>query len=477
MNTLRLIKYYTGIIALCAIPWSCSNDFLELLPISNTNEVNYYQTEKDFETAIVAAYATLYTEFGPESGAGFCSEQMSDEATVYDVMLDAASFQAFKSYSMLPANTVVLQVWQDEYNNLMIVNTVIEKLRASPLGEQLKTSYEAEMRFLRALYHFNLVRLFGDVPLMKKPIVVDDSYGVLRSPESEVYAFIIEDLQFAADNLPLQSQISTRVGQATKGAALGILGKVYLTVGNKSAAKEALKQVIDSREYELLDNYADLWDLKHENSKEALLEIQHKADPAAPASPYHEYFAPYNNLTISPQGHGLNQVTEDLWNEFEQEDLRRESSILTGYTNKAGNWISVKFPKKWWDPAWINTGSYYSENNFIVLRYADVLLMYAEATDDANYLNQVRNRAGMPRYGEAGYPAQYSTLALAIEHERMVELSLEFHRWFDLKRTGRAATVLSAKKGKPITEQMLVLPIPQVERDINPALTQNTIYR
>ncbi|MDR2680506.1 MAG: RagB/SusD family nutrient uptake outer membrane protein [Tannerella sp.] len=475
MNTLRLVKYYTGIILLGTVLWSCSDSFLELSPISNANEVNYYKTEKDFETAVVAAYATLYTEYGPESGAGFCSEQMSDEGTVYDVMLDAASFQAFKNYSLLPANTVVLQVWQDEYNNLMIVNTVIEKLRASSLGEKLKTGYEAEMRFLRALYHFNLVRLFGDVPLMKKTVVVSESYGVLRSPESEVYDFIIEDLKFAAGNLPLQSQIS-RIGQATKGAALGILGKVYLTVGNKSAAKDVLWQVIGSNEYELLPDYAYLWDLEHENSKEALLEIQYKADPAAPASPYHEYFAPFNNLTISAQGHGLNQVTEDLWNEFEPGDPRRELSILTGYTNRAGTWIDIKFPAKWFDPVWINMGTYYCENNFIVLRYADILLMYAEAADDPSYLNMVRDRAGMPRYGEAGYPPQYSTLALAVEHERMVELSLEFHRWFDLKRTGRATAVLSERKGKTVTEQMLVLPIPLVERDINPALTQNPGY-
>jgi hypothetical protein len=464
-----------GIILFVTVLWSCSEDFLELSPISNANEGNYYKTEKDFETAVVAAYATLYTEYAPESGLSYCSEQMSDEATVYDMAGNVADKQAFKNYSLYPANTIVLQAWRSGYNNLMIINTVIEKLQASPLDGQFKTGYEAEMRFLRALYHFNLVRMFGDIPLVKKPVVVNESYGLLRSPVTEVYDFIIEDLRFAADHLPLQSQ-SSRIGQATKGAALGILGKVYLTVGNKSAAKDVLGQVINSGEYGLLPDYGHLWDLAHENSREALFEIQHLAGPTNPSSPYNEYFCPYNNMSICGQGYGMNQVTDDLWNEFEPDDPRRELSIFTGYNDKGGNWIEIKFPKKWWDPAWVNSGSYYFENNFIVLRYADVLLMYAEAADDPACLNMVRDRAGLPRYGEAGYPARYSTLALAIEHERMVELSLEFHRWFDLKRTGRATTILSERKGKAITEQMLVLPIPQTERDINPDLTQNPGY-
>jgi hypothetical protein len=472
MNTL---KYYTGIMLLCTVLWSCSDSFLELSPVSNANESNYYKTEKDFETAVVAAYATLYTQYAPESGVSYCSEQMSDEATVYDMAGNVADKQAFKNYSLFPANTVVLNAWRTGYNSLLTVNTVIDKLQTSSISEQSKTTYEAEMRFLRALYYFNLVRMFGDIPLVDKPLVVNESYSNLRLPASEIYDFIIGDLKFAADHLPLQSQVP-RVGQASKGAALGILGKVYLTVNNKSAAKEVLAQVINSGEYELLPDYARLWDLAHENSREALFEIQHAAGPTSPSSPYNEYFCPYNNMAICGQGFGMNQVTEDLWNEFEPDDPRRELSIFTGYNDKGGNWIEIKFPRKWWDPAWVNAGSYYFENNFIVLRYADILLMYAEAADDPASLNRVRDRAGMPRYGEAGYPARYSTLALAIEHERMVELSLEYHRWFDLKRTGRATAVLSERKGKTITEQMLVLPVPQTERDVNPALTQNPGY-
>ncbi|GHT38053.1 membrane protein [Bacteroidia bacterium] len=474
MKTLKF-KHIIGFILFNVIFISCSDSFLDLSPISNANESSYYKTEKDFETAVTAAYATLYTEFGPQSGVSFCGEQMSDEATVYDVMGNATDHQAFKNYTLNAANTFIKQIWEDEYNNLHIVNTVIAKLEESSIASGPRAGYEAEMRFLRALYHFNLVRMFGDVPLMNKPVVVSESYKTLRTPVAEVYNFIISDLKFAADNLPLQSQTS-RAGQATKGAAQGILGKVYLTVGKKDSARIELNEIIKSNQYELLPDFGYLWDLKHKNSKEALLEIQYIGQANAPSSPYHEYFCPYNNMTISGQGRGMNQVTEYLWSDFEQNDPRQDLSIFTGYSNNSRTWIDVKFPKKWFDPVWINSKSYYCDNNFIVLRYADVLLMYAEATDDPTYLNMVRDRAGVPRYGEFGYPNEYSTLALAIEHEREVELALEFHRFFDLKRTGRATTVLTARKGKAITEQMLVLPIPQSERDKNPDLTQNPGY-
>jgi hypothetical protein len=480
MKTYKTITYIARTVFFCVLFGSCSDGFLELSPLSNANELSYYKTEKDFETAVVAAYATLHTEYSPEGGASFCGEVMSDEATLGNIMImenpmSNTEYHAFRDYNLASSNLIAQKIWKEEYNNLMIINTVLDKLNESSINGQAKTGYEAEMRFLRALYHFNLVRMFGDVPISKKRIVASESYGILRSPAAEIFDFIVEDLKFAADNLPVKA---TQPGRAAKGAANGILGKVYLTMGNKTDAAAALRQVIDSKEYALLENYTDLWDLKHENSAEALFEVQYVAGPTNPSSPYNEYFGPYENFSISGQGRGMNQVSETLWNEYEDGDLRRDASVFTGYTNPAGAWIDGKFPRKWYDGAYVldhNNG--YFENNFIVLRYADILLMYAEATGDPSYLNMVRDRARMPRYGEAAYPSDtYPTLAAAIEHERMVELAMEFHRWFDLKRTGRATAVLSAAKGKSITEQMLLLPIPQIERDINPALTQNPGY-
>jgi hypothetical protein len=475
MKTIISQLMRAALLSAVAISWSCSDKFLDLSPISNANESNYYRTEKDFETAVVAAYATLYTEYAPEGGVSFCGEQMSDEATVYDVAGNATDHQAFKNYTLNASNTFVKQIWENGYNSLHVVNTVIAKLESSPLDRSLLDGYRAEMCFLRALYHFNMVRMFGDIPVMKKPVTVSESYKMLRAPVEEIYTFIVSDLKFAAGNLPLQSNVG-RIGQASKGAAQSLLGKVYLTIGRKDSASAVLSEVINSRQYELLPDFGHLWDLKHENSKESIFEIQHIGQANAPSSPYHEYFSPYNNMTISGQGRGMNQVTDFLYNDFEENDPRRDLSIFTGYSNSAGDWIDIKFPRKWFDPVWINSRTYYCENNFIVLRYADVLLMYAEAAGDPAYLNIVRQRAGLPPYGSADYPREYSTLSLAVEHEREVELALEFHRYFDLKRTNRATTILTARKGKTITEQMLLLPIPQSERDKNPDLTQNPGY-
>jgi len=144
-------------------------------------------------------------------------------------------------------------------------------------------------------------------------------------------------------------------------------------------------------------------------------------------------------------------------------------------TNKGGTYIDVKFQNKWVDKT-VTYSQEYCNNNFIVLRYADLLLLLSEATGDSKYLNEVRGRIpGLPLYGDATYPAQYNTLELAIEHERRVELAMEFHRWFDLKRTGRAAAVLGPKKGRDIYPY---LPIPQNVIDENPGvITQNAPWK
>jgi starch-binding outer membrane protein, SusD/RagB family len=173
----------------------------------------------------------------------------------------------------------------------------------------------------------------------------------------------------------------------------------------------------------------------------------------------------------------MNMVTDDLYNEYENGDIRREVSFYTGY-EKGGVFVPIKFNKKWVDlTAPLDGGAEASNNNFMILRYADVLLLLTEATGDPQYMNRVRARAGLPLFGSAGYPSdKYPTVELAVEHERRMELALEFHRWFDLKRTGRAVPVLSAK-GKAINENKLLLPVPQYALGQNPNLgPQNPGY-
>lgn len=481
---MKLHKIYLITMMIGVLMASCSDSFLNLTPKSNMNEEDFYKSKSDFEKARVAVYATLYNEYAPEGGPSF-TENLSDECLTHEgsAMVESTTgsnpdIYSFTNYSLESNNTIVDHIWTIDYSDLNILNKTLDKLIASTDFANTSTGlmYQGELRFLRALYNFNLVREFGPIPIVNHSLTVNESYKVLRSSEDSVYNFIISDLKFAVSNLPLKSA-ATQNGQITKGAAETCLGEVYLTRGDKNSAATVLKDVIDSKEYSLINNYTDLWSMSKKNCAESILEIQHVAGAGNPSSPYFEEYAPYENFSITAQGHGLNQVTDALYNSYEDGDPRRAASISTGYKDRTGNWIETKFENKWYDPNYVKNGSYYYGNNFIVYRYADVLLMYAEATHNPVYLNQVRSRVGLPGYGELGYPSdKYPTFALAIEHERNVELALEFHRWFDLKRTGRATAVLSAAKGKNIVNDMLVMPIPLIEIQNNPALTQNPYY-
>jgi hypothetical protein len=172
------------------------------------------------------------------------------------------------------------------------------------------------------------------------------------------------------------------------------------------------------------------------------------------------------------RGDGVNTPSPDLAAEFEDGDPRKEIAIQPGYTDpSSGDFVEYPFTFKFFDPNWSNPGA-----NFTIIRYADILLMYAEVTGEADYLNMVRARVGLPPFGSEDYPSDlYPTLDLAIEHERRVELSHEMHRMFDLTRTGRAVEVLQGK-GFDFTAEKLLFPIPQNAIDVNPGLTQNPGY-
>lgn len=454
----------------------CKKSFLDLSPISNANSDDFYKTEADFEVAENAAYATLYTIYAPEEAVSY-SEMMSDDATMYSVAGNQADKWAIRDFKISPDNTIIYQYWQDYYKAFYQINIVLEKLEGAGLDPAFTDRAKGEMLFLRGLYYFHLVQLFGAVPLVTKPITVAESYQIPRSSQPDVYQQIITDLKWAADHLPPADKVEI-VGRASKGAAQMLLGKVYLTMGDKPSALQQLQAVYQSHQYQLLPKFTDLFGPNKKNTKESIFEIQYLGGSAsAPYSEYWTAYAPVNNGVITKYGGGINQVTDDFYKEFETGDNRRGATIADGYNDAKGNFVAVKFPNKWTDPtAAVDGGDELSNNNFVVLRYADLLLLLSEASGNPTYLNEVRKRAGMPLYGTSGYPSvKYPTLALAIEHERRVELGLEFHRFFDLKRTGRAVEVLRAK-GKQVTKDRLLFPIPAYVITQNPKITQNSGY-
>lgn len=451
------------------------NDFLELNPISNANENGFYKTAKDMETALVSAYATLYDIWGPEGLPSFYGELLSDNVYSDNTAGLVADYEAFDTHiGMTTSNTLVEGYWETYYHSLFIINELIYK--GSSLGDEI-AQYIAEAKFLRALYYFDMVRAWGDVPLILTPLSVSESYTVPRTPETEVYAQIIKDLEEAANVLP-DKRNERFPGAATSDAANTLLAKVYLTLNDKPNALIYLNKVYNK--FTLEANYADLWDLNNKNCEESIFEIQYAATTSSsqPYSKYWSMFTPLDNRIITTWGGGMNQVSEDLWNAYEESDPRRTASIADGYRTASGEFVPTRYCIKWKDEnAPVDGGRELAHNNFIILRYADVLLMLSEATDDAKYLNEVRRRAGMPEYGEAGYPAEYNTVAAAVEHESQVEFAMEFHRWFDLQRFGTAATVIR-NCAKNVSNPIFVLPVPQKVIDQNPdIIVQNDEYK
>lgn len=481
MKLTKIIIILTAVLMLGA----CKKTFLDLAPVSNANANAVFKTKADFELATNAAYATLYSVYAPKGSMSFTGELMSDNVTVSTLAI-SGSFtivdqQAFRDYTIAANNTGAYQFWIDHYTSLYQVNIVLDKLGPASLDAAYKKQIAGEMKFLRALYYSNLVQLYGDLPLVTGPITGEEAYAMKRSPKADVYKLITDDLKAAATDLADVGSEPAK-GRATRGAAKSLLGKVYLTMGDKTNAALVLKDVVDNygvTKYDLLPSFTALWGntTAQKNTKESIFEIQYQGGVGNPYSSFWPAFAPFENFSITKYGGGMNMVTDDLYNEYETADPRRDASFYTGYT-KAGVFVPIKFSKKWVDlTAPLDGGAEACNNNFMVLRYADVLLLLSEASGDPQYLNKVRARVGLPLFGTAGYPsATYPTLDLAIEHERRMEFALEYQRWFDLKRTGRAVAVLTAK-GKAATANKLLLPVPQYAIGQNPnLLPQNPGY-
>lgn len=470
----------------------CSKDFIELAPISQNNSVNFYKTAADMKLAVNAAYGALQYSGQYWSALHEVAEVRSDNTEILDVQtgLNVVEIDIFTNQS---GNTLLNGMWNDHYRGLSQCNIVLSRIDAIDMDAALKSRYIGEVKFLRALMYFNMVRTFGAIPLvlteLKSP---EEGYAFGRESVETVYAQIIEDLQDAESKLPV-IYTGADIGRATSGAAKTLLGKVYLTNKQWGLAAAKLKEVIDNtgeNRYMLLPNYGDLWKVTNENHRESIFEVQFKKGGTGEGSPFTNQFAPRGSgVIVSKVGAGLgyNIPTQDMSDAYEANDLRKELSMAQGYMN-GSNFVGVKYITKYLDiPFQAND----ADNNWTVLRYADVLLMYAEALNEQGYvadgeafnlLNQVRTRAGLPSKtavnAEPGLEvADQAAFRLAIEQERRVELAFENHRWFDLVRTDRAIAVM-AEHGIEIEPYQLLYPIPQLQIDINPAkITQNPGYQ
>lgn len=468
-------------------------DFLDLAPISNANVQNFYTTEADYENAIFGAYRTLRNQGLFNDYVQLIGDLASDNTEMGSTASDRSVLNDMSLFRLQPSSTIVRDIWNNHYQAIRNVNVILDRLESASISEQTKSRIGAEAKFLRGLFYFNMVRIFGDVPLVTSEITsIAEAYEIGRTPVAEVYTQIIQDLTEASTILP--QTVKGEEGRATSGAALSLLGKVYLTQGNASAAKTTLKKVIDSRQYELLPDYNDLWEVANKHHKEAIFEVQFVASVSGgTGSRFTERYTPYmyTGLPYSTTAGGYNIPTEDLVDAYEEGDLRRDASLHTSWTNSNGQLVtglSGRFTNKFRHLPIQGGGS---SDNWPILRYADVILMYAEALnmegfvpngEAFNYLNMVRSRAGLPAKTAGNQEADLNInsqteFSRAIEQERRVELAFEGHRWYDLVRTGRAIEVLSPKMPNGVQPHQLLFPLPLTQIDVNPSkLPQNPGY-
>jgi len=459
----RFIHRYILALTVPILFAGCSKKFLELAPVSNANVASFYHTAADINNAVVAAYAShkkIYTN-------NFCTQSVLDEVRSDNSYL--LGVDPCDQFIPDPGKQWWGWSWDQSYRAIYNDNIVIEKAPGVNMDSTLRNQYIAEVRFLRAITYFELVRNFGAVPVVTSTptSLAASAVDVPRDSVGVVYAQIVADLQYAIAHLPAQYG-SQDIGRATSGAAQGMLAKVYLTTGDKADAATLLRKIISSGAYQLLPTYAAVFDINNRNSAESLFELQFKA--VTDGSPMENYFASQAATGIPGGGYGYNQATTDLVNAYEPGDTRKAVTLAV---DGNGTWYTIKFN----DPTM--TSGFNSSHNFPILRYADVLLMLAEAIGESpeayGYINQVRARAGLgPIDGTTA-----GTFSDKLLHERRVELAFENHRWHDLLRFGAAIPVMNAQlasQGIVIDQNDLLMPIPQTALNVNPKLTQNPGY-
>ena len=445
---------------------SCSKDFTNLAPISQRNVQNFYKTESDFQIAVNGAYDGLQLNGAYGRGYLLLSEMRSDNTSNGGGASGlAATLQEIDRFKEIATASELQAAWSDSYNAIARCNTILDKIEGVDFSESTKEQYKGEVLFIRSLIYYNLSIIFGNVPLQLKPANSTQEINLQQVSSNEVMKQIIADLKLAESKLPLK-YTGENIGRATKNAAKTLLGKAYLTIGDKTNAKVVLQEVIDSRQYSLISDYAKLWGPTNENNLESIFEVQYKGGGQKEGSGYVEYFA--SVLSKSGGVGGGNtplNVTSDMINAYELNDDRFRKSI---YTNNNDTTYVVKYVSN-------QISAFDAENNWIVLRYADVLLMMAEALGEGkpayDLINEVRERAHLSPI-DSNTPGTFTEKLL---HERHVEFAFENHRWPDLLRFGVAKKVMSKHLGISEAQVHLLAPIPQREIDVSLGKLQQNV--
>jgi starch-binding outer membrane protein, SusD/RagB family len=497
MKNLSYSVLLLSLVALTAIGSGCKKDWLSPAPENTLIQTDStFLDESNAEKFVNSCYnwsiqwgQHVFSWIGMSSITSDDADKGSDPG---DLGTDKDQMDAL---SYTPTSRSPLEVWEANYTGIGRCNQAIDKVPFfETLDPALRDRLVGEAKFLRAYFYFNLVRCYGTIPKIAKVYTAEEADQITKdysgAPASEIYALIVEDLIDAAAKLPLKSGYESKdLGRATKGAAQGLLSKVYLYQGKWSESLAAANDVINSGEYELEPDYALIWRQSKEDGIESLFEIQGQNGAEGwGIGGYSECQRARGTVLGGFGGWGFNTPTEDLVAAYEPGDTRKAGTI---YNAGQTLWDNAVVSATASNPRYNykayasqtqedNYDGWWTGKNIRILRYGEILLIKAEAANELGQtsdavaaLNQIRNRAGL---GDTAASSQ-GDLREAIRRERRVEMAMEHDRFFDLVRTGRAGEVLRAHGKNFVDGKNEVFPIPQKHIDLGGGLlVQNPGY-
>jgi len=503
-------KKYLAVLLVLGMQWisACSDKFLEIKPKGTDLETNYYRNAQEAFNGLIAVYDVVgWQSSGYITKVGAMNSASDDHYAGGGGPNDISDFQVISNYTLTPATGPQGELWRKGFSGIFRANVILSKLPDVPMDENLKKRYAAEAKFLRAHFYFDLVRLFKNVPLFTSPVSTNEMYNVVQASPEEVYKQIEQDLKEALSepNLPNQVPVATEGGRATQGAVHALLGKVYLYQQKWNEAAAELAEVNGATPgqlnakygYQLLGNFGDLWKSTAATkfNRESVFEVGFTSMSGGTWDCVACTEGNVLNIMTGPRGYTIKAagapdyvsgwsflvVTPDLFNAIHNDPRYRYTIANLDSLEKAG---AVSYEKGYMNTGYFlekfagrvsnrSTGAGNSELNFpqnlYEIRLADTYLMEAEAlvkgggsqSRAQQLLDAVRARVGL-----GSVPATFEN----IFQERRLELAGEGHRWFDLVRTGQAATVLGSKGF--VAGKHEVLPIPLLELE-NTRIEQN----
>jgi hypothetical protein len=501
---MKIFQHYKTILIAVLFPLLMSCDSILEEEVKNFfTEDTFYKTEIDAKLAINGIYGHLGATFdgAPNATGLYHTNYWTANALMSDEGVENFLGNGFDELAILaqtPQNPIISQIWANAYLGINAANLAIANIPNINMNEKTKEALMGEAYFIRGLLYFELVRFFGGVPihLDATKTFIANSYPE-RSSITEVYTQIFSDWAIAENSLPLK-QSGENFGRPTSWSVKAYIAKAALQQGvNYSLSKTKLEEVINSGQFALWEDYSQVFKISNNVGKEALFSMSFLSGNDLFTTLWEGGHLVFRTLPGGvyggrPNGGGLESPTQSLYNAFEDMDRRKELIFLTKDIIK-GEVVDFGGPQiiKYWDrqaEPFLND----TENDLQLIRYADILLMYAEALNEIeagstsislDAINQVRKRArfadGVEREGVLPNltPMNYQKFKDAILEERRLELCWEGHRWFDLVRHNKLVEkVIAAKPNVMVSERNNLLPIPQRELEINKKLKQNPGY-